>query len=384
MKRKVVIGCVAVLVGSCISDPSPRPSVYNDPTSLAEVFQTFWVEMNTRYLFWSCEDRDWDSIYNSYRLRFDQLDVNRVQDLQVASGYFKAITAYLHDAHFYINWNKEFFPGTATFNPVAVRKIAASGYHPPYRYESNARALLDNNYHNLSGITDSGQHFSILTGTIGEEIVYLQTSGCYLHSAYYSTGLDEIRAAIDFFFETCRKPGTTGIVLDLRNNTGGETVDLDFLVGRLIDRPLNYGLIRYKAGPGPTELTPWLPVVVHPHPAGRGISIPVVVMLDNFTTSSAELLAAAVAAMPNSVLVGEPTYGATSVVTPSDFYLGGSFSVGSFFDIHQSSGVFSTIESDCPSASIIPDHLIPFNKEQLDLGHDEVLQLAIQIASGAD
>jgi len=97
-----------------------------------------------------------------------------------------------------------------------------------------------------------------------------------------------------------------GLVLDLRDNPGGELQKAAEIVDRLLDR-------------GVIVRTVWRDgrqYVHHAHPAGTYRPVPLVVLIDEKTASAAEIVAAALQRHGRGVRVGRPTYGKWCVQTP--------------------------------------------------------------------
>lgn len=119
------------------------------------------------------------------------------------------------------------------------------------------------------------------------------------------TTVQELDAAL----ATIRDRGATGIILDLRGNGGGWVESARATLGRFLDPSL--GPAMYEDGtPGPGGLEP-LPI-----DAGDGVAqvdLPMVVLVDGGTASSAEIVAGALRDYDRSMVIGEPTFGKGSV-----------------------------------------------------------------------
>jgi len=112
----------------------------------------------------------------------------------------------------------------------------------------------------------------------------------------FDTALAELRAQ-----------GLKGLVLDLRNNGGGYLDECVTIARRFIAE----GTILYRVGrdgePRPVEAA-----------GGEGIGVPVVVLINEWTASAAEILAGAIRDNGVGVLVGVTSFGKGTVQTPFD------------------------------------------------------------------
>lgn len=109
---------------------------------------------------------------------------------------------------------------------------------------------------------------------------------------------DDVKKAID------QCSGCSGLVLDLRGNHGGV---LDEAL-KMADFFLDEGIIAYTTGK--ENQTP------HFYTAGAGDIFqnkPIVVLIDGFTASAAEILAAALSEQNRAILIGTETYGKGTV-----------------------------------------------------------------------
>ncbi len=122
-----------------------------------------------------------------------------------------------------------------------------------------------------------------------------------LRIAAFSAGVtDEVKA----YLEAIEKAGYSSVVLDLRNDPGGELseaigVASQFLVGG--------NVLLEKAADGDTRSDP-------AKPGGAAPSRPVVVLVNNGTASAAEIVAGALQDAGRAKVVGETTFGTGTVL----------------------------------------------------------------------
>lgn len=123
--------------------------------------------------------------------------------------------------------------------------------------------------------------------------------------SFSETTTDELRAALDrAVSETSSAGGVSGVLLDLRGNPGGL---LDEAV-RMSDEFLTEGTIVSTRGRDGQVLEE-----ASAHSAGTRPDWPMVVLVDHYTASAAEIVAGALHDHHRAVLVGQTTWGKGSV-----------------------------------------------------------------------
>lgn len=123
--------------------------------------------------------------------------------------------------------------------------------------------------------------------------------------AFQSTTTEELRRALDAAVErTADRGGVRGVLLDMRRNPGGL---LDEAV-RVSDELLEDGVIVSTRGRGGRLLNE-----ARAHRTGTRPRWPVVVLVDNYTASAAEIVAGALQDQGRAIVVGSRTWGKGSV-----------------------------------------------------------------------
>lgn len=379
----MLLNCVSIL-NSCkktIQDPVLTAS----PKSFSDIFDDFWDKMNINYVYWDIDTTNWSRIYNSYKPIFDNLDINNANDVRKSVAYFRQITAGLIDSHYAITFGNRFLTDTTIF-PVLERKVKSPLFHSPFLYIAiDTVNYLDKNY--VSGTfysASENENIFALCGTIHQKILYFSCNGFALREAYSSNSGNSVKIALNHFFDSLAVSPLKfkGIVIDVRNNNGGDIEDLNFLLGHLINKPLQFGFSRYKAGNGRLQYTPWINATVLPVNGTSAITVPIIVLADNYSASLAEAVTMAIHAMPNGKFIGETTWGATGPITNSSVYNDGPFSVGSFLNVTTSSAEFRYIDGKSyESTGFPPDISIPFNFDLLYSGVDSDLEKAISLVN---
>ena len=388
----IVMLLVGFLLVSCRKDVDKERVTAYYGKSYTEIFEAFWNGMNTNYVFWDIETVDWDNMYKTYKPRFEYLDQHKSdpQSAQKAVQYLVDMTKDLADSHLDLSFN-----GVATymvsnyeiqggsFNPANIRhqlrgdrmQISRKTFDEiiPKYYLTNAKAGADLG------------NFRINLGVIprsNKKLLYLNFSSFQLLSQYSSTNstASPVKPVLDEFFRYTKDPSIDGLVLDLRGNPGGQVVDLDFLIGKLITTPGHFSYTRIKNGSGRLDFTPWTKGYVHPQPGGINFTKPIAVLVDNYSVSMSEMTSLAVKHIfPKAKLVGETTYGGTGQIPFNDTrYLGGQFTAANFVKVYTAGVEFRDKNLvSYENKGIVPDIQVAYDAEKIKSNVDVQLDKAI-------
>ena len=358
-----------------------NPVQTGQPSTFNEVFENFWIQMNTNYLYWSKDSTNWDKIYQKYKPVFQNLDINNNEDLKKSLNLFRQMTSSLIDGHYSISFTIPKLKDSFLF-PALDQKKNTSNFHGPFDYSSIDSNYLDKGFVNGYYLNNNRQHVFAMSGTINNKILYFSCNLFSLQEAYLSSSNNGVKKVLLYFFGQIKNlpSSITGIIIDVRNNYGGDVSDLNFFIGQLINKPLKFGYTRYKSGNGRLDYTSWVDATVIPNSTNKVIKIPIEVLADNYSFSMAEAVTMALKVIPNTIFIGEHTWGATGPITNNFIYNDGSFDVKNFMTIVTSSAEFKYIDNKSyENIGFPPDSYIPFNIFSLTFGDDLILDKAISL-----
>ncbi len=126
---------------------------------------------------------------------------------------------------------------------------------------------------------------------------------------------DDIKTAIN----DARAQGATALVLDLRNNPGGLVDQLVKVAGEFLPKGSTVLLEQDRSGAQKPYTT---------SQAGVGQDIPMAVLVNKNSASSAEILAAALSEAGRAQVIGTPTFGTATVLRTFRLNNGGELRVG--------------------------------------------------------
>lgn len=305
------------------------------------VFINFWSGMNRNYVMWDMDTTNWDRMRHIFLPLFTKLDVKKSSDHLLAAHYLKQMTRGLCDGHFAIQFNEQLLRDSL-INPADERLKQRPEYHGSYPadyFDLIAKKYLGQPYYAADYNTDAQHQLRYKAGLINENILYFRVNSFSIYRAYHSNNKG-IKILLDYVFKNLMNPDMKGIILDLRDNLGGDLHDLNFFVGRFIDQPLQYGSSRYKSNNNRFDYTPWMPAIIRPMVGVKPFKGKIVVLVNMYSASMAELTAMALKALPNTIIVGERTRGANGPLSPELDLNGGAFQISDFAEVTMASALF--------------------------------------------
>lgn len=388
-KKSILFFFVWIAVTACHEDIKPANAAQNyTGDNYSDLFEAFWNGMNNNYIFWDIDTVNWDHAYAKYKPIFANLTSFSTKNNILAEQYFTEMTANLIDSHYTLTFE---LTGDQ-ISPALNRKIAIDQIYSDSIYELPSdffTNIVSNNYIDqtslLSG-TDSiamdgtSTPYTIISGTVSNNILYL-----YMNLFAFSQAGKNTTPVLNAFFNSMSSASYKGMIIDVRDNGGGELVDLNYLVGSLISTPLTFGYTHTKSGVGRLDYTPWMPAIVTPQSTTFSFDKPIVVLADHTSASMAELTAEAIHTLPNGKFIGTTTWGANGPLLPSTYLNGGQFTIGSsafgnygYMFVYTSSVAFKSLKGEFyEGRGISPDIWVAETGTAYNQGIDLQLQKAI-------
>ena len=238
----------------------------NDPITN---FDILWNTLEERYSFFEYKNVDWDSVYTVYRPK-----VRNDMTEQELWNVMTEMLDVLEDGH--VNLRSEFDIHFWSWYQNA-----------PANFDED---LIEEYYWGDYEIT------GFLRNTILDSVGYI----------YYSSfQLQVTEEQLDYLAEKFKN--TKGLIVDLRDNDGGDPANGWRIAERFIDQSRHIYTNVYKDGPGPDEFTE--PYMSYLEPDGKKIADKVVVLTNRTTYSAGNFFAASMKAFPNVTVVGDTTGG---------------------------------------------------------------------------
>ena len=396
---------LCVTAGSCRDNDSDfvnrsDSKAYYPEDTWEALFEHYWDGMNKNYAMWDLEKTDWDEVYDKYSPLFCDLGVietvmhngeEYIEDnaaSRKAKEYFEQIVTPLIDQHYALTM--DFEGGTLGVTPNSYRIKQRPDYHEAITqtkfkelhdtYKTGGRITESKGYLVMQedGVSVNGLWYSCM---LDGNIVYYHLSGFDLND-YVFTGNEWAEGIIPIteHYQTLlnTQPDIKGVIIDVRNNGGGYTADLQLLFGPLVSERMLFAYARTKDGLGRLDFSTWIPYYVFPENNIRSFdNIPIVVLADMYSVSMSEVSSSLAKFLPNGRLIGERTAGGTGQLVGGSA-VAGNFS-GSLFKVYMSSCIAKYPNDIYEGEGFTPDVEVHPDFEQLSRNIDNQLERAIEV-----
>lgn len=303
-------------------------------------FRALWDAVDRHYCFFAEKDVDWDAVGIRYARQVELAgpDITRRQLFAICSDMLDE----LRDGHTNLS---------AGFATSYYR-----GWWSDYP-ENYSERLIQQSYFGFNYSQVGAWTYGILPQNVG-----------YIHISSFSSGLGHgnINSVLTGML-TC-----TGLVIDVRNNGGGDLSAVETLVSHFLTRPTTVGYMIHKTGPGHNDFSEPFELVYNPVADPAVIwGKPVVVLTNRSTYSAANHFATVMTALPQVTHMGSTTGGGSGMPYSMELPCGWGLrmSAVSVLDCH---GV-----STDAGLSPAPEFTTDLNPEAALAGHDTMLDAAI-------
>lgn len=307
-------------------------------------FEALWTILDEHYCFFDEKDIDWNEVHDRY--------ARKISDKMTDEELFLVCAEMLDelkDGHVNLS---------ASFNTSYYRK-----WWSDYPQNYNAR-IIEEFYFNFNFRSSGGIDFGILPQNIG-----------YMHYSSFSYGIGESNLdQILAYFATC-----DGLIIDVRDNGGGNMTNVETLVRRFITQRTLAGYISHKTGPGHNDFSS--PRAYYYEPAEKGRIMwgkPVVILTNRSTFSAANNFVSIMRLLPQTTIIGDVTGGGSGMPFSSELPCGWSvrFSACSVLDAQGN----STEAGIAPSEGFDIDMDIAATLD----GKDSILDTAVKFLTSAN
>jgi hypothetical protein len=364
--------------------------------------------MLTSYVMWDIDPTDWYAVYEEYRPAFEALDKQvyvATDDLQkLYEGAFKN----LRDHHLSLKvWNLWMGPDETShgfyIKPGVGEVVCRDYYHVNHLWHRDsmeeqpvvAHLLQLEEQGKASEVkygyftSSDGSIIDVVSAVIEDRIPYFYFSGFALSELIPGrVEMDEEAYSALEAWECFRDnviertdDEIDGVIFDLRGNGGGIIADQQYLLGLLIDEPLQASEARYKIGLGMYDYSPWMPFCFYPSENHReGFHKPIVALANIWSVSMAEQTSLAIRNLPNGIVIGERTFGGHgSLSTDFATYYSGTFGNenGPHY-CYMANHAIRTVDGQIlEGIGITPDIPLTFNEADVTNGNDTWMDRAI-------
>lgn len=294
-------------------------------------FEALWNIIDKNYCFFEYKEIDWNNVYNEYSTRItSEISSESLFKLmgemlsELKDGHVNLTAS--HDITRYWEWHENY---------------------PPNFVSEVQEHYLENDY----GIT-SGMRYKIFEDNVG-----------YIYYGSFSndvseSGLDQIlnRMAI------CK-----GIIIDVRNNGGGNLSNVEKITSRFFNERTLVGYISHKIGPNHNDFSELYPKYAESSNRVR-YQKPVIILTNRGCYSATNEFVSIMKNANNVTIIGDKTGGGSGLPFTSELPNGWSirFSASPMFNAHKEHIEFG----------VEPDIYVSMDQNDIDKKRDTIIEKA--------
>ena len=338
MKRFIILLCATAILCSC---DNKALTDYN--TNPEDNFEYLWELMNTRYCYFESRGIDWVDVYADYKKR-----ALRVKTSFELFYVLADMLDTLKDGHVNL------------YSPFDISR--SRGWYEDYPANYYESVIYSSRYlgpdYRVAGGFNYGR---IANDSIGYIRYSSFSSGFSAANLYY----------MNIYFSKCK-----GIILDVRNNGGGQLDYSERLASCFFNERTLTGYIRHKKGPGHNDFSAPTPTYVNPSNQPIDWSEKNVVVLCNRRSYSAtnDFIVKMLYA-PNAVVMGGITGGGGGMPLSSELPIGWMVR---FSAVPQYNAEMQEIEF-----GVEPQIEVTTTEEDALQGKDMIIERAVELLMGS-
>lgn len=310
------------------------------------IYNLMWTDFNENYAGFEARNVDWDSVYQVY---YPQVQ-NSTTEAELWRIFTESLDI-LYDAHVYLD------------RPDGNGFESGSLYADPniqFEFDSEVvKTYLEPDIQSVTTKNDYAFYGKIQNENIG-----------YINIRSFSDEDDEWEEDIDQVVDALQN--TDGIIIDVRNNPGGDDKVAGRIAGVFTETVELAYIKKTKNGPGENDFDD--PKSYYTKPEGAlQYTKPVVVLINSYSTSAAEVFGLYMQTQNHVTFVGIPTATALSDVSFERFLPNGwSYSLS-----HQ---LYYYLDGTSPEGvGILPDIELRNDPDDIAAGIDKVLEKGIEL-----
>lgn len=294
-------------------------------------FEALWTIMDEHYCFFTYKNVDWSEVHSRYSARISEnMDNDALFTVlcemlaEVKDGHVNLSAS--HDLGRYWNW-KDDYPDN--FDEKIQKKYLGTDYS-----------------------IAAGLKYKILEDNIG-----------YIYYGSFSSGIGEgnINQVLD------RMAVCDGIILDIRNNGGGQLTNSDKLASHFFNEKTLVGYMMHKTGKGHDDFSK--PYEIHVKPSsGVKYQKRVAILTNRSCYSAANDFVNAMTYAPNTIIIGDKTGGGGGLPFTSEIPNGWS--------VRFSASPMLNAQKEHIEFGIEPDIKVDMSDEDMAKGIDSIIERA--------
>jgi len=300
--------------------------------SSQEIFDEFWEYVDERYIFFELKGVDWDEVYGRYNA---QIKENMSQ--QELFTLCQNALLELKDGH---NRIESHFANELGFR-------FTDGFEIHFSLD-----LVRNQYANGTLYETGNLRHNIIADNIG-----------YIHFTRMNR-----YGQFSNIVKDMKERGIQGLVIDLRNNGGGDSNSLPDLLSDFVNESTLLGHYIEKTGPGHNDVSEPLSVFAEPSDE-YFFGLPIVTIINRRSFSATSYFASMLQQIPKTKILGQITGGGA----------GGNigYQLSNGWIIAVSTSDFINVNNQSIEPGVLPDIQVLNSANDIQEGIDRMLQMAI-------
>lgn len=278
--RLIIAAAATAALSACHSIDSYENDYYGN-------FDALWSVMDTRYCFFEEKGVDWDETGRRYRAQITE-DMDYHEFFNLCADMLNE----LQDGH----------TNLISWFDVSYYRAWWSDYPQNFNWRNIQQYYLDFDY----STGNSMSYKALVDGKVG-----------YVNYASFSSPVsDSFVNEMMLSLRDC-----TGMILDVRDNGGGELTNVEKLVSHFINEQTLAGYIQHKNGPGHNDFSEPYAFYYDEAQGVRWLK-PVIVLANRSTFSAANTFVAVMKNLPHVVVVGDVTGGGSGMPFSQELPIG--------------------------------------------------------------
>lgn len=313
----------------------------SEPNTAAGNLRALWTAVDEHYCYFNEKNIDWDSVYSVY--------AGRVSSSTTATELFDICSdmlAELKDGHVNLAcpWEVSYY----------------RGWWSDYPQNYDARVIQEY-YFNFKYHTAGALDYGILTAdSIG-----------YIHYSTFSSAIPE--HTLDYIMLSMKN--CPGLIIDVRDNGGGDLTNVERLVSRFLDTPITAGYIIHKTGKGHSDFSTPYSFTYSPATDHVRWLRPVVVLTNRSTYSAANNFAAIMRTLPQVTQLGATTGGGGGMPFSSELPCG--------WAVRMSGSPILDPNGESTEKGVTPHIAVDITPYDTAMGRDPILDTALEVIAGS-
>lgn len=327
MKKLSVIFLICSIFSACHHIDEWDNDVYGN-------FDALWTILDQHYCFFEEKGVDWDQIGATYRAKL-KADMDDYELFDVCSD----MLAELKDGHTnLISW----------FN-VSYYKNWWTDYPQNFDLRLIQEHYLNFDYHS--------------SGVVTWKLLEEDNIG-YIYIPTFSYGFSE--SFLDYALYSMKD--ADGLILDVRDNGGGDLTNVEQLVGHFLLETTTVGYITHKTGTGHSDFSDPYPLVYEAATEHVRWFKPVIVLTNRSTYSAANTFVSIMKELSQVAIIGDTTGGGSGMPYSSELPCG--------FSVRFSGSPTYNLQMECTESGIDPNFKINMDSELANDGIDIIMEAA--------